>query len=280
MRGYFILLLVLSGAMAPRITASATFEIPLPSEFRIKASGRTEEMVFIQSIGEFWNPANRSITEAQCEAARKVGLTTRHPVFEEGHDKPTKTENQSFIRGRNEASFSTRYPYLCDRLPAPSETSADYLCGCTYRVQVQRNAYIKRFEGGRFEFISIDITKGTARRQTGVDRSLPFDPQANGAKVKGLAPEVVGQDVVAGIPCVIRRQRLGSDGWTDRCIIEDEPQKLPPHVRFRALADTTPGVDGKGTYSWMKAVKVITDASVDTGVFEMPQGVVVKEIGK
>lgn len=280
MKSHLILVVVMCGVVTPRSAESATVEMPLAPEFRIKPSGTAQEMVVIHSLGEVRNAIDRSTIEAQCVAARQSGLTDRHPVFEQGYDKPPKTENQLFIRGRNEASYTTRYPYRCDRVPHPSEGSADYLCGCTYRVQVDRTAQIKKFEAGRFEFISIDVTKGTARKQTGVDRSLPFDPNAAGEKVKGLAPEVLGRDVVAGIPCVIRRQRLGPKGWTDRCIVEDEPQKLPVHLRFRALAETTPSADGKGMYSWTKAVRVVTDASVDTGVFDLPDGIVVKEVGK
>jgi hypothetical protein len=44
-----------------------------------------------------------------------------------------------------------------------------------------------------------------------------------------------------------------------------------PALRWRALADITAGDGGKTIHSWSRALVVIVPASVDSGVFDVPE---------
>ena len=81
----------------------------------------------------------------------------------------------------------------------------------------------------------------------------------------------------AGIPCVIRRQPLGKS-YIDRCITDDPDKKLPPELRNRTLTTFQPLADGKGVFSSTKVNKAVLNASVDSGVFAMPDGIKVKDL--
>ena len=257
------------------VAADALVPVQVPADFRIKPTGRQEAVLYTESVGERRNPLDRATVEAQCQAARAGGLTDKHPVFESGHDQPLKTESRRFSAGRRWAEMSTAQVYQCDG-PPDTTGSVGYLCGCTYRLQERRSVQIGRIDKGRHETLQVDLARGTARRRSQAPAAAP-DPGGDAARVKALAPEIVGKDQVAGVACVVRRQKLGANAWTDRCIVEDEAMKLHPDLRFRALSESTPARDGKGMYSWMKAVKVIQNASVDAGVFELPAGVVLQE---
>ena len=95
-----------------------------------------------------------------------------------------------------------------------------------------------------------------------------------------LAPEVVGREVIAGIPCVVRRQALGAAGHIDRCIAEDPDHHLPDWLRYQALSETVPSQDGKSTFRWTRTDDVVMNATVDAGVFKLPRGITLKDFGR
>ena len=257
---------------AVTLGTSVAVEAQAPPGFAVKRSGHLETVIYSESVGELHNAVDRKTIEAQCAAARRAGLTDKHPAFEAGYDRPLKTENWRFGNERHWANFSVLHAYGCGR-PAVATGSPDRLCGCTYGVQIHRTVHIRKREGGRTEDLLVDLTEGTARRRVSQDPAVA-DLDIDATRVRALAPEVVGRDVVVGVPCVMRRQRLGAEGWIDRCITEDESKKLSPEMRYRTLSETTWSKDGKELHGWSKAVKVVQNASVDTGVFDLPDGVV------
>ncbi|HEV7913553.1 MAG TPA: hypothetical protein VGP22_07285 [Albitalea sp.] len=224
----------------------AAAEAPIPPDFGVRRQGKLERIVYSESAGERYNPVHKEAIEAQCATARALGLTDAHPSFEPGHDRPLKTESWRFSNERRWALFTALHVYECDG-SSTSDTSSGRLCGCTYRIQIRRTYELKNRPDG-----------GVAHE----------DP----AKVRQLAPEVIGRDVVAGIPCVIRRQRLGAEGWIDRCITDDPSEELPPPLRDRTLAEVTQHRDREAPHSWSRTVKVVQDALVDIGIFDPRNG--------
>jgi hypothetical protein len=248
----------------------------VPADFGVRPSGTADTVVYSEVIGEAVNPIDRATIEAQCRAARQLGLTDRHPVFEPGHDHPLRTESRRFTGAGRWAVYDTLHSYGCD--PAPARTpSPEALCACTYRSHAVRHVQIRKAAGGRIETLWIDLAQRTAHRSIIADRSVD-DPDAPARRLRTLAPAVVGRDRVAGIACVLRRQRLSADGWIDRCIADDEAARLHPALRDRALSETTYADGGRRIEAWSKATTLIEDASVDSGVFELPDAVALRDV--
>jgi len=262
----------------PGIAVPAGVKVSLPAEYGLEPSGVMRDAAYVESEGETTNAFDRTTIEAQCELARSLGTTDRHPVFEPGYDKPLKTENHLFIRGLHRASYRTLHAYRCDREPTPGESSTDYACGCTYRVLPLRTAHIHESGSVRYEILRIDLTRRTARRESGPSQALPPDASRELGVIKSYAPEVVAEEVVAGIPCVVRRHRSSKTAWTDLCIAEDDAATLPPELRMRALSEVTSSKVGESSHAWTKAVRVVPSARVDSTVFQLPEGVVTKDI--
>lgn len=257
------------------VAADAPVPVSAPPEFRTLSTRASVPVVFSQSSGEAFNPVDKGAIEAQCEIARKAGLTDKHPVFEAGHGKPVKTGSLRFSNATQWALLTTLHAYECVR-PEGRPSGADGVCDCTYRVRPHYRAEIRNTLATRVETLTIDLTKGTAQRRVVAVRSAA-DAQRDAERVIALAPEVVGRDVVAGIPCVVRRQPLGAQGHIDRCVAEDPERHLPPELRYQAMSESIPSQDGKSTYRWSRADKVVLNATVDAGVFKLPEGIAVKE---
>ena len=98
------------------------------------------------------------------------------------------------------------------------------------------------------------------------------------AGLGSIAPEVVGKDVIAGIPCVMRRQSMGGTNYKDICVTEDPEKRLPEQMRFRTLSEYMPLADGKGVYNSSRADKIVLNGLVDAAVFSVPEGYTVKEM--
>ena len=265
----------IAASLLTSIAAAAVGTLPIPAEFMTEPARSNVTVVFARSAGEVFNPIDKRAIEAQCEMARQSGQTQKHPVFEAGHDKPVKTTSLRFSTATQSAHLTTLYAYECTRAQG-RPAGADGLCGCTYQVQPRWRVEITNQLSTGAETLTIDITKGTGQRRVkpGVAKG---DAARNAERVAALAPEVVGRDVIAGIPCVVRRQALGAGGHIDRCIAEDPEHHLPDWLRYQALSETVPSQDGKSTYRWTRTDEVVMNATVDAGVFKVPRGITLKE---
>ncbi len=243
------------------LSAEAPVTVAVPADFGVRPRGTSESVVYSEVIGETTNPIDKRAIEAQCDIARRLGLTDKHPVFEPGHDQPLKTHSRRFFNPRRSASYDTLEAYECDR-DAPAATSTQAVCDCIYRPRARRQVEIRHAGGGHMETVGIDLAQRKAVRSVTAGRPTA-DPDAIAARFRTLAPEVVGRDEVAGIPCVLRRQRLSADAWIDRCISEDERHVLPQALRHRTLSETLYSQGGREVRGGSKAVTVIPHASVD-----------------
>jgi hypothetical protein len=274
LRIWVLLGAALCGAAA--LAADALVPVPLPAAFGLHSIGSAEPVVYTESSGELQNAVDRRVIEAQCEVARTLGSTDKTPVFEAGYDEPLKTETRRFTNDRHWANYTIIHAYVCDRADKPS-SSADALCGCNYRVRPKYLVQIKNKLDRGLEIIDIDIAKRTAQRRV-VPGPLRDDLERGAADVLRLAPEIVGKDVVAGIPCVMRRQSMGGKNYMDICITEDPDKRLPEQLRYRTLSEYMPRVDGKGVHRSSRADKIVLNGNVDSAVFAIPEGFTVREL--
>lgn len=270
-------LAVFAGAacLLASVAAAATGAVPIPAEFMTEPARSNVTVVFARSSGEAFNPIDKRAIEAQCEMARQNGQTEKRPVFEAGHDKPVKTTSLRFSTSTQSAQLTTLHAYECAHAQG-RPAGADGLCGCTYQVRPRWRVDITNLLPTGAEVLTIDLTKGVGQRRVkpGVARG---EAARNAERVTALAPGVVGHEVVAGIPCVVRRQALGAGGHIDRCIAEDPEHHLPDWLRYQALSETVPSQDGKSTYRWTRTDEVVLNALVDAGVFKAPRGITLKE---
>jgi hypothetical protein len=272
-----LIAMLLAAAAAAALAGDALVPVPVPSGYGVQPTHNSMPVVYTESSGELQNLVDRKVIEAQCSAMKTMGATDKTPVFEEGDGKPLKTQSQRFGNDRHWAIYTVLHAYVCDRPSGKPSSSTEAVCDCTYRSKPHYTAQIRNKLDGFIEIIDIDIAKQAARRRVMPDHSVP-NLQKDAANVLKLAPEIVGKDVVAGIPCVVRRQSFGGKSHMDICVSEDPDKHLPPELRFRTLSEYMPTADGKGAHRWSKADKVVLNAIVDSGVFRMPEGVTVKEL--
>ena len=249
--------------------------VPIPAEFMTEPARSNVAVVYARSSGEAFNPIDKRTIEAQCEMARQSGQTQKRPVFEVGHDKPVKTTTLRFSTATQSAQLTTLYAYECAHAQGRL-AGVEGLCGCTYQIQPRFRVEITNQLPTGAETLNIDITKGTGQRRV-KPAVAKGEAARNAERVAALAPEVVGREVIAGIPCVVRRQALGAAGHIDRCIAEDPDHHLPDWLRYQALSETVPSQDGKSTFRWTRTDDVVMNATVDAGVFKLPRGITLKE---
>lgn len=250
-------LLATAGAVA------ADAKVGPPPGFPFKPGRNTEHVVYSETEAEYPNPIRRELLEQQCDMARQLGKTTKHPSFEAGHDQPNHRETVRMVGTTQTVTFHTVRAYLCDPMPPDRD-----LCGCTYRMVTGHVLHLDRHEAGRHEIVRYDIEKQQGTRFVGPDAPAPAGSARN---LAALAPQVMGRDVVAGVPCVVRRQVLPG-GWVDRCIAWDPDGKLPAALRDQELASSFVVQDHPDRTHRSRITKVVADALVNAGVFDLPPG--------
>lgn len=264
----------LSWAVGLAHATDAMVPVSPPPEVHMVSAQVVVPVIYSESQGEVMNSFDRAGVEAVCFAARSTGLTTKKPTFESGFDKPLKTQDWRFSTETRTAHYSLTHEYGC-ATAASAADSTDAVCGCNYRTKSQYRAHIVNRSGGRVEIIEVDFADNTATRRSMSDRKDASDPER---LTRALAPEVIGQDVVAGIPCVIRRQKIDEEKHIDRCIADDAGVHLPPWAKFQTLSERFSGKDQKDFAYWTRTDRVVLNARADIGVFALPSGVKVKEL--
>jgi hypothetical protein len=250
-RGSWSSIMAVAACAASVAAAAPSDVLDPPAGFGVRLTGTLERVVVAEAVAQSPGPVDRSSIEAQCDSARAAGLTTRQPVFEAGHDQPIRTETLRVGNARHQADFVTRHVYEC-ATPPRTANSADFLCGCTYRVHIRRSVQVGRR----------DIRPAQAKRA--LDR------------VRRLMPEVLGADTVAGIACIWRRLCLPDDVRVDRCIADGDIGALPPFLHGRALAEVTARA-GDPPLQSSRVTRVVLHARVDAGVFAVRPSDVPKE---
>jgi hypothetical protein len=245
---------------------------PVPPGFGVQERHVEMHVVYSRSQGESPNAVDRASIEKSCAVQRQLGATATTPTFEAGFDRPNRVELIQIVAPDAWASYETIHGYACD--PASMGSARD-ACACTYRELTSRFVHIRKAAGASTEVIDAEPTRGTGTRRTraGAYRAPEGRPDA-----AAFGP-VVGHDVVAGMPCTIRRVDLGS-GRLERCLADRVPA-VPEALRDQELAQTRSLlVNGAATArDWRRTQLVQPDADIDAGVFDAPRDVAFKTVG-
>ncbi len=244
----------------------------LPEGFGAAPRHETTRAVWSTSSGESPTTLDRALVEKTCAMKRSIGATTRTPVFEAGSDRPNTVTIVHVTSPQAWASYETIRGSVCD--PATMDATHD-LCSCTFREMTSRYIHIHKTRDGAAESIDVDLAKGTATRN--LRKAVP--PHSMRPADAAVFGPVVGHDTIAGMPCSVHRQDLGT-GRTERCLA-DAVDSVPVPLQMQELSKTMYllGAEGAERRDWRRTERVDADAEIDTGVFEVPAGIAVRTIG-
>lgn len=265
-------LAIVVATLAPLLAAAAP--APLPDGFGIVPRHETLAAVWSTTAGESPSTWSRAALERSCAAKRTAGLTTHTPVFEADPDRPNAVRIVQVVAPQAWASYETVQGTMCD-----AATLRTDLCACTFRTTTSRYVHLRKTRDGVTEAIDIDLAKGSATRRTRRAASAAATASAPAAGDLGFPGPVVGHDIIAGTPCSLRRQGLGT-GHIDRCLA-DAVAQVPAALQGQELSMTTFALeDGTAVRrDWRRTERVDADADVDLGVFEVPAGIAVRDLG-
>lgn len=245
----------------------------LPEGFGAAPRHETTHAVWSTSSGESPGTLDRALVEHTCAMKRSIDATTHTPIFEAGTDRPNAVTIVQVTSPQAWASYETIRGAVCD--PSTVDASHD-LCSCTFREMTSRFIHIRKSGQGAYETIDVDLAKGTATRR--LHTSAPARQMAPADA--GVFGPVVGRDTVAGMPCSVHRQDLGT-GRTERCLA-DAVESVPLKLQMQELSKTMYLLSGAGAErrDWRRTDRIDVDAEIDTGVFEVPAGIAVRTTGQ
>ena len=249
--------------------------------YKVKLTGSFESVVYTVTEGE--EPDMRvvkELAEAQCETLRRLGGTSSTPQFEAGWDARLKTKTVIILAKHMKYEMFEKHSY--DNLPddANGKTEA---CAGTYRVRLHRSVLVRKFLPDRAVDIEFNLQrkKGTrfeGRLGTAYDFRAAYGLAANRFVVK--AGEISGVDEVLGFPCSLIKKQFEEDNRvTEICVAVPDDERVPKLVQGRVLKHSSTWTPrGSATRnSWGKATEIVSNGLIDTGVFEVPEGIDVKE---
>ena len=260
---------IAAATLAPLLAAAAP--APLPDGFGIAPRHETMSAAWSTTSGESPGMWSRAVVERTCAAQRAAGLTTHAPVFEADPDRPNAVRIVQVVAPQAWASYETVQGAMCD-----AATLHRDLCACTFRATTSRYLHLRKTRDGVTEVIDVDLAKGSATRRTHratAGAGAPVAPDL------GFFGAVVGHDTIAGMPCALRRQVLGT-GHVDRCLA-DAVTPVPAALQGQELSmETFVNQDGAAVRrDWRRTERIDTEADVDRGVFDVPAGIAVRDLG-
>ncbi len=274
MKPIFLICLFLGFSASANAADEAMVPVSIPSEFQTVLTRTAVPVVYSETTGVQVHGVVKDIIAPACQTLKDLGINHLTPVFEPGDEVSDKVEGFNFMQPNRHASLSVVHRYQCVRENKPLKPVTSN-CDCTYKRVPQYSLQIWTRRPGFTEHIKADLNRRTAiRRRSSGDSVL--DPEKLGQFIKMMAPKVVGHEVLAGIPCTVHRQQFGDEGYIDRCVTEDLDKHLPPYLRFRALSEMHIKADGS-IFFGRSTKKVVMNATVDSGIFNLPPGFQVLE---
>lgn len=249
--------------------------------YKVKLTSSFESVFYMAQEGD--GPDMRGIkerVEAQCETLRRLGGTSSTPQFEAGWDARLKTRNVIVLAKHMKYEMFEKHSY--DNLPddANGKTEA---CAGTYRVRLHRSVVIRKFLSDRVVDIEFNLQrkKGTrfeGRLGTVYDFRAAYGLAAN--RFVSKAGEITGVDEVLGFPCaLIKRQFEEDNRVTEICVAIHDDERVNRLVQGRVLKHSSTWTP-RGSHTlnaWGMATEIVPNGLVDTGVFEVPAGIDIKE---
>jgi hypothetical protein len=277
--GAATLLLIVSAQAAT--TDERSISITPNFAYKVKLTGSYEAVVYMVQEGDEpdWGAAKLDV-EKRCEQYRTMGLTTATPVFEPGWDARRKTKSIVILAKHMTYGFYETHSY--DSLSDEPGQKAE-LCAGTHRVRVHQSVRIRKVLPDRV--IDIDFSlqrkKGTSfegRLGNVYDFREAFGLAANRFVAK--ADQISGTDQILGLPCSLVKTQVAEDNRiTEVCVAVPDDERVPKVMQGRVLSfsSTWTPKDLATRNSRGKATELVPNGLIDTGVFEVPEGIAIKE---
>lgn len=249
--------------------------------YKVKLTGSYESVVYIVQEGDEpdWGAVKLDL-EKRCEQYRRMGFTTATPVFEPGWDARRKTKSIVILAKHMTYGFYETHSY--DNFSDEAGQKAE-LCAGTHRVRVHQSVKIRKLLADRTVDIEFDLQrkKGTryeGRLGTVSDFREAFGLAANRFVAK--AEQISGVDQILGLPCSLVKTQIAEDNrTTEVCIAMADDERVPKVMQGRVLSfsSTWTPKDLATRNSRGKATQLVPNGLIDTGVFDVPEGIVIKE---
>ncbi|HET9643642.1 MAG TPA: hypothetical protein VFP68_09870 [Burkholderiaceae bacterium] len=272
--------ILISAALSAHLTYAVERGSRVEAPASLRNTGNVETVLYRESVGELpMGSSVRPTMEKTCAGLRELGETTKTPIFEPGDDRPMTSESVKIGNSRHTVSFLTITNYDCDW--SINQANRDS-CGCTFRRLQWRKMHLKRIEGDLLHIYDIDITRGVGTHHSRRRGSRTILEEGK-ALVPGLAPpRTIGHSEYAGIPCVVKRADVSAVAWSEYCVVEDQAHHWPPEIQSQILGATQVRLhDGiEDRTRWEHTTRVVINATVDAGVFEVPPGIKILDLDK
>ncbi len=248
--------------------------------YEVKLTGVSEAVVYLEFAGQK-SPAPdwRNFVESQCELYRKVGTTTATPTFADGWDKPLKNRSVTILAKHMRYHF---YEFRTYDNGSDDPKEKTEFCGGQYRVRVHTSVAISKVRPERtvnatYEFETKKGLISNLRTAAMVDFRTRFGPADSRFILKPGQGTGVGQ--VLGLPCVVVPSLLDTkDQTSESCYASADNEKVPKIMEGRALKGiSTWWVQGKKISESREATRLIPSGLIDSGVFDGPAGMVMRE---
>jgi hypothetical protein len=249
-------------------------------EHSVKLTGVSEAVVYLVSEGENPPPLfSRKAVEAICETSRQAGLTSSMPEFDDGWDQPLKARQITILAKHMKYHMHELHTY--DNLSDDASVKT-HLCVERHRVHVRRSVTISKFLPDR-----IVVTKFDLETKKGLVSNLRPGAAYDFRGPRGLAAtggmlnpgKGVGLSEVLGYPCVVVPSPLVAETRTaEACFAAPNNEKVPKIMEGRPLKGSMTWMsDGKLVRQWHQATELVPYGLIDSGVFDLPEGLTLRE---
>jgi hypothetical protein len=215
--------------------------------------------------GQFAELARRQFEEAKTACPAYFHKQAR--VISGRVEDAGKWEGHEFITASQSAEYVNSY-HMTSAVPGDM---------CSFRVDMARLVTIKTISGSRTYIVDYDAVKRVGKGQyvTGQRLFTSSNPDQIIADPHVGYVDTGKRDKVAGIPCRVMESRLLKNNVTESCVADWNLPKYAARITLR-VKSTTKGnppavIEGQ-------ADELIPNAEIDTTVFQVPKGIIVRDL--
>ena len=280
---YLIFLIVVSLSGIGEAQAKPDDETPviiIPQlGYETKSNGISEAVVYLEFAGEqSLNRNFKALAESQCDAYRKAGIVSSMPTFDDGGQDPSKTKRVTILAKHVRYVLMQSLTY--NKLPGDSIAKGG-MCAEHFRLRVQTDVTIRKLLPDRIVESTFHLEAKTGRTSTsrpGV--MVNFRTSYGLGYDRGIwkPGEGTGMSEVLGLPCVVVPSPLNTAlNFNDGCYALADSEKVPTIMEGRSLKQTATWEGSEKNFSRQEAIKLVPNGLIDSGVFEVPPGMVMRE---
>ena len=280
----FLLVVSLSGVGPAQAKPDDEAPVTIVPQFgyEVKSNGVSEAVVYLEFAGEeSSNKSARALVESTCNELRKVGQTSSVPTFDDGGQDPSKTRRITILAKHMSYFLSQSLTY--NKLPGASIAQGvkGGLCAEHFRLRVQTDVTIRKLLPDRIIESKFNVEAKTGRNSTlRPGAMVNFKTSYGLGYSRGILKpgQGTGMSEVLGLPCVVVPSPLNTPLHFDEgCYASADNEKVPKIMEGRSLRQTATWEGSEKNFSRQEAVKLVPNGLIDSGVFEVPPGMTMRE---